>query len=212
MVLTDRLRVLLTASVHLGAGNEDGVEAALEEALREGVGPELEEVLLQSYVFVGYPRTLNALASWRALSERPPAPPTTDDLDAWAERGVRLCREVFGTAYEDFRDRLRGIHPDLERWIVSEAYGKVLGRPGLPLVDRELAIAAGMIGLGAPDPLFSHLRGALNVGAPAHLVEAAVEHAAALVDTERAEKARSVWARVRARASRDDSESSDGAR
>ncbi len=70
----------------------------------------------------------------------------------------------------------------------------------------------GGIGLGAPEPLFSHLRGALNVGAPTQLVEAAVEHAAARVDAECAERARSVWARVRARASRGGAESSDGVR
>ncbi len=198
MVLTPRLRVLVTASVHLGAGHEVGLRGAFADALQEDLGPEMEEVLLQGHLLLGYPRALGAMATWRALSGAHSAPPSVNDLDLWAERGARVCRDVYGSAYEKLRKQIREIHPELERWMVAE-YGKVLARPGLALVERELTIAATLIGLGAPEQLFSHLRGALNVGAPATVVDATVEHAGALVDDERSETARSVWGQVRAR-------------
>ncbi len=47
-----------------------------------------------------------------------------------------------------------------------KGYGKVLGRPGLDLATRELCIVALLAVLRTPRQLYSHLRGALNAGAP----------------------------------------------
>ena len=51
-----------------------------------------------------------------------------------------------------------------------EGYGKVLSRPGLDIVDREMVIVACLAMENRVSQLHSHLRGALNVGAPMQLV------------------------------------------
>ena len=62
-------------------------------------------------------------------------------------------------------DALNAISPDFARWIVESAYCDVLGRPQLPLRDREIATLAALATLGnAPAQLKAHVEGALNVG------------------------------------------------
>jgi len=73
------------------------------------------------------------------------------------------------------RANVAAIHPALDRWMVSEGYGKVLGRPGLDLVHRELCIV-GLLAAGVwDDQLYSHLRGALLAGAPVASVGRALQ-------------------------------------
>lgn len=62
-------------------------------------------------------------------------------------------------------ESLRAVAPDFARWIVESAYSDVLGRPQLPLRDREIATLAALATLGnAPTQLRAHVEGALNVG------------------------------------------------
>jgi 4-carboxymuconolactone decarboxylase len=62
-------------------------------------------------------------------------------------------------------EALSAISPDFARWIVESVYADVLGRPQLPLRDREIATLAALATLGnAPGQLRAHVDGALNVG------------------------------------------------
>ncbi|HZD06577.1 MAG TPA: carboxymuconolactone decarboxylase family protein, partial [Longimicrobiales bacterium] len=78
-------------------------------------------------------------------------------------------------------------------------YGKVLGRPGLGLAVRELCIVALLAVADAPTQLYSHLRGALNVGAPSGAVEEALALAAEVSGPGPRRRASEAWARVAAR-------------
>ncbi|MFO7892537.1 MAG: carboxymuconolactone decarboxylase family protein [Longimicrobiales bacterium] len=156
-----------------------------------------EEVLLQSYLFLGYPVALNALGLWRRRTEQPVRDPLDEEGVDWRQRGVEVCRKVYGGQYETLREVLAGIHPELDAWAVVEGYGKVLGRPGLELKLRELCIAAQLSGTDASRQLHSHLRGCLNVGATADEVDAALRAVEDVVGDRRAREARRVWDRVR---------------
>jgi 4-carboxymuconolactone decarboxylase len=59
--------------------------------------------------------------------------------------------------------------------MLEEGYGKVLSRPHMDLKVRELCIIGVLVGLDAPQQLYSHLRGALNVGATPEEVELTVD-------------------------------------
>lgn len=176
---------------------------ALEEALRAadaaGAGEAVDEVLLQSVLFVGYPLGLEALAAWRRVSSAPAPLPTQEDPRMWVERGARVCQAVYGSQYQRLRDNIRDLHADAERWMVVDGYGRVLGRAGLDLATRELAIVAQLTVLGAHRQLYSHARGALNVGALETDVEAAIAAAAPYLTAEGQAAALDVWSDVRAR-------------
>ncbi len=190
---------VVTLSAALGTRDRMRIVAALDRAAACADSEVVEEVLLQSYLFLGYPAALNALALWRERSGRAAPAPSTDDLEAWRRRGEQVCARVYGGQYERLRENVARLHPDMERWMLVEGYGKVLGRPGVELKVRELCIAALLVGLDAEAQLYSHLRGALNVGAEPGEVEAALEVACAMVPQERASAARAVWGAVRRR-------------
>lgn len=190
---------LAELSAALAVGGRERIGRALDAAAQHAEARAVEEALLQSYLFLGYPAALNAIALWRERGGRPAPPPAPDEPARWRERGAEVCAAVYGGQYERLRENIARLHPDMERWMVTEGYGKVLGRPGLPLKTRELCIAALLAGLDAPRQLYAHLRGALEVGASTAEVEAVLDRAASVLPAARAEAARDVWREVLAR-------------
>ena len=90
-----------------------------------------------------------------------------------------LGREVFARVYGDTADRVAGglerLHPALKAWTHRFAYGTVLARGGLTLLERELLAVSILTALGdLDDPLLGHMRAAIRLGATARDVAAAV--------------------------------------
>ncbi len=129
----------------------------------------VDEVLLQSYLFAGFPRTLNAVAIWREVSgttaPRADAASSSARTAELEDAGELACRLVYGSKYDALRANIRALHPALDTWMVRDGYGKVLSRPGLSLGHRELCIVAACVAAEQIPQLRSHLRGALNCGA-----------------------------------------------
>ncbi|HEX7091636.1 MAG TPA: carboxymuconolactone decarboxylase family protein [Longimicrobiales bacterium] len=198
--MDEATRALVVLSAAIGSGERSAVDAALDGA-GEAAAPEaIEEALLQSYLFVGFPGALNAMAAWRERTGQPAGRAAAGgSREEWRARGEAVCARVYGTQYARLRERVAELHPDLEAWMLEEGYGKVLARPGLALSVRELCIVALLVAQDAPAQLHAHLRGALNVGASVEDVAEAVEIACAAAPPARAQAARGVWAAVRAR-------------
>jgi 4-carboxymuconolactone decarboxylase len=208
--LEPRQRVLIRVSAALAARDSSGLERALAEGARLGIHLQVEEVLLQSYLFLGYPIALNAFALWRNLTGREAGEGVLDEWAAWEERGEEVCRVVYAGQYEGLRRNVKALHPDMERWMVAEGYGKVLGRPGLDLGTRELCIAALLAVLRTPTQLYSHLRGALNAGVPNQQIEDALAEVGGCLDEEGLVESRVVWDRVRTRGAAAETSASAG--
>jgi 4-carboxymuconolactone decarboxylase len=202
-------------SAALGGGGGAALEVALDRARDRVAAGDLEvvaveEALLQSYLFVGFPGVLEAFSAWR---ERMPAasdgsgsgaPPGEAGEARHEERGRRVCRSVYGAAYERLRANVRRMHPDLDRWMIREGYGKVLGRPGLELAVRELCIVALLAAAGRGPQLHSHLRGALRNGAGAERTRKALDAGLARVrEPGRRRELEALWDRVLRSARRD---------
>ncbi|HEX6938033.1 MAG TPA: carboxymuconolactone decarboxylase family protein [Longimicrobiales bacterium] len=197
--MDEAVRSVVALSAALGAGDRERLTAALDRAAEHADAVAIEEALLQSYLFLGYPAALNALALWRERHGRPAAPATEDDWAGWRARGERVCERVYAGAYGRLRENVARLHPDMERWMLTEGYGKVLGRPGLELKVRELCIAVLLAGQDAAPQLHAHLRGALNAGATPAEVEEALALAFEVLPAERVEAARETWGAVRRR-------------
>ena len=159
--------------VRLAAAVAAGTEAQMRDAMAVAASIDrvwVEELILQSYLFAGFPRTLNAMREWRRVSGRP-APASDEragaELNAaqWRADGERTCAKVYDGMYDRLRENIAALHPALDAWMVVDGYGKVLSRPGLDLVRRELCIVAACAAARQDRQLQSHLHGALNVGA-----------------------------------------------
>ena len=193
-------RVLVQLSAAIASGDEATVRSWLFEAAREVPPLQVEELVLQSYLFCGFPRALNAAREWRRVSQRAaPASDEAEDLSLaaeWRERGEQTCAAVYDGMYEKLRLNVRDLHPALDAWMVVDGYGKVLARPGLDLPRRELCVVAACAAMGQDRQLHSHLRGALNVGvAPAALRET-IDAIAGLIGADRTRSAQLLLARV----------------
>ncbi len=193
---------LVALSAALAARRPGVLDPALRRAASVAKPGAVEEALLQSYLFLGYPTALNAFGVWREVSGEPAREPSPE-TGPWEERGAAVCRTVYGGQYEALRANVRRLHPDLERWMVNEGYGRVLGRSGLPLATRELCIAALLAVLDVPRQLYSHLRGALNAGASEAQVGRALAIAAEVSEDGARERAAETWMSLRERSARD---------
>jgi 4-carboxymuconolactone decarboxylase len=111
--------------------------------------------------------------------------------------GEASCRAVYGAMYDRLRENIRALHPLLDEWMVVEGYGKVLSRPGLDLGRRELCIVAACAAVGQERQLHSHLHGAVNVGVPPGVVDAAIGGLEGVIAADRLTAARLLWLRVK---------------
>jgi 4-carboxymuconolactone decarboxylase len=199
-VVTEGVGALVVLSAALTVADPEVLGAALDRAGALADPVQVEEVLVQSYLFLGYPAALNALELWRARSGRSaPASSSPADWARWRARGEEVRARVHGDQYARLRANVARLHPDLEEWMLTGGYGKVLGRPGLELRVRELCVAVLLAGLDAAPQLRSHLRGALQVGATVAEVEAALALAGGVLPAGRVMAARGVWDEVRRR-------------
>jgi 4-carboxymuconolactone decarboxylase len=81
------------------------------------------------------------------------------------QKGMEMLKRMNPKSYEELKNTLKDIAPDLARFVAEFPYGDVYTRPGLDLKTRELVTIAAITALGtAPLQLKSHIKGALNVG------------------------------------------------
>lgn len=190
--LDDETIALIRLAGLIAAGDESQMRAATARAAAACRPEWVEEIVLQSYLFAGFPRALNAAREWRRVSGRPA--PASDEGERfehaaeWRAQGEATCATVYGPFYERLRHNIRQLHPALDAWMIVDGYGKVLSRPALDLQRRELCIVSACALARQDRQLHSHLYGALHAGAAAAHVQAALDAIADLlgpVDTKR---------------------------
>src|SRR5206468_2047961 len=131
------------------------------------------------------------------------------ELDTQTDALVRVAAALAHGTVSDLKARFAAARdarvPDvwveelLLQSLLVDAYGKVIGRPGLDLKRRELCTVAAIAVLDAAEQLHSHLRGALNTGASREEVEAVLVTVDADLDAERRRVAWEQWEDVRRR-------------
>jgi len=186
--LTAAQRALVTLSAAIASADSKSVEREAAAAVEAGVPPSaLYETVLQSYLFVGFPRAIEALFATRPVLERAGAVPKAaapTDPRAWERDGGALCRAVYGRNYDKLMETMRSLSPDLASWMILEGYGKTLSRPALGPVEREYGVVAILTVTRMWRQLRSHAIGAVNVGGTRAGVREAIERCAPWVGEE----------------------------
>ena len=166
----------------LAAAHAAGDQAALADELRAARSEGIEwdtcyEVLLQLVAYTGYPRTLNALATFRAVSgipagEQPAEPWELYASTIWPERGVAVFHALWpGRA---LAESVRPLSPELAEWVINDDFGRIFGRPGLTLLEREAAVIGSLVGQGTTPQLRSHRFAFLAVGGDDATIDAII--------------------------------------
>lgn len=165
MELSERLLGFVTG--YTAVGDLGGLALAWKALLPENHLSAVEAIL-QTHLFAGFPRVINAMALVRKLGVADIDgywEDATVSVELWQNAGELLCSRIYGNNYSKLRKTMGNIHPDLDKWMLQTGYGRVLSRPGLSARMRELCVLAVLAGQNVPPQLFSHLRGAIHVGA-----------------------------------------------
>ena len=133
---------------------------------------DLEEALLMCALVCGFPRAITAWghvdAAWPAAAT--PAGGGLPEAEQ-APAGDALFASIYGDNEHQVRAMLRGHHQELHDFVLEAAYARILTRPGLPPLTREL-VAVGILAAEDQERQFrGHARGARNHGATAQQLE-----------------------------------------
>jgi 4-carboxymuconolactone decarboxylase len=196
-VLDDATRALVRLAAVISAGTEQAMREEMSSAHGRVPAAWVEELILQSYLFAGFPRALNAMREWRRYEPEVATSSESNDAETVRADGVATCSAVYGSMYDRLRQNIRGLHPLLDEWMITEGYGKVLSRPALGLGRRELCVVAACAASGQDRQLHSHLHGAVNVGVPSSVIDQSLSALSDLLGAERAREVGLLWARVK---------------
>lgn len=138
----------------------------LAEAIQHSIANHQQwyETLLQTYLFAGFPCALQALSTLHTTTNIANHHHFSYDTDQFTRNGEHTCQTIYGSVYHKLRATLQPISPELDASMIIEGYGKILSRPQLPLLYREIAIVAILRHNGWQAQNISHTRGALRLG------------------------------------------------
>jgi 4-carboxymuconolactone decarboxylase len=187
------------------AGKVGTARAEYAAALAAGVPPPaLAEVARMAHLFGGFPRAILGLEALHDAFTRAgaaaPADPEASPRSRTEDRarGESLFRRIYAGQSDEVLRRIERAAPGFASWVLEDAYGRVLSRPLLTEVERELLAVVALVALDCPEQQKSHARGALRLGAAPDEVRAAVEVVAADVTEPALARARAVVAALSA--------------
>ncbi|MCZ7610858.1 MAG: hypothetical protein M5U17_11915 [Ignavibacterium sp.] len=135
----------------------------LEQLLKNNTpSKKIYEALLQTYLFAGFPSALVSLKIFhKAVSKQKSY--IGFDLKKYLNRGQNNCKLIYADKYENLLKNIRSFSPEMAEWLIIEGYGKVLGRKGLSLKEREVCIISILSAMKFEEQLYSHIIGAVNI-------------------------------------------------
>ena len=135
----------------------------LKYAKESTISPDkIYETIIQIYLFCGFPATIEALKIFNTVFPDYNKKQSEFDLSLYLKKGQKNCLKIYKSNYRKLINNFYKLSPDLKSWMIIEGYGKVMGRPGLSIKEREL-INVAILSTNFYEPqLYSHLKGALN--------------------------------------------------
>jgi alkylhydroperoxidase/carboxymuconolactone decarboxylase family protein YurZ len=205
----------LTTLSKISASGAAGQFDTAEQLFKDGKGAGLSELQMYETVlnllpYIGYPRTLSTLGSFQKVypdyitqRSQGKAPKSTEPWQeyapkVWGERGAKVQEQLSGgsEANKELIQRLGQVSPELAEWVRYDDFGRVFGRAGLSLIEREAIVLGALIAQGAPQISF-HYKAMLRVGGDDALVDALLDAVSGIVDDKALAAARQYIAEAR---------------
>ena len=183
--LGDRMRELVTVTVLVVNQTLPQLKAHVGASLNVGCTPaEIRETVYQCAPFVGFPKTLNAIAAMNEVfSERGitlplPVAETVTEESRYAA-GLAVQEPLYG---DEIKERYKWLPGEfaaaVPRFLTELGFGDFATRKGLDAKTRELLTVVILAALGgAETQVRSHVAGALKVGCSKEEVVCALVHA-----------------------------------
>ena len=183
--LDDRMRELITVTVLVVNQTLPQLKAHVGASLNVGCTPEeIREAVYQCAPFVGFPKTLNAIAAMNEVfSERGISLPLLDAATVTEEdrieKGLALQEALYGTEIKDRYAWLPGEFAEaVPRWLTELCFSDFMTRKGLDGKTRELLTVVILAAMGGAEvQVRSHVEGAIKAGNTAEEIVCALAHA-----------------------------------
>lgn len=168
--LTIHLREIITLAVMTTNQTLPQLRAHVGAALNVGLtAVEIKEAIYQCAPYIGFPKTLNALAQAndvfkeRNISLLENQRETNEDDRL--EKGLQVQTAIFGDVIRQMRESAPENQKHIQDYLSAFCFGDIYTRSGLDLQTRELLTLCILSALGGCESqVKSHVQGNLNVG------------------------------------------------
>lgn len=183
-VLTARERAIVAVASYTGKGDLEHLEPALVGALEAGMTiNEINEVLVHSYAYCGFPRSLRAIQTFIQVVDERKAKGFDDPVGREAtaidgsrsryERGRDVLAEISGISADAPKAGYAVFAPTIERFLKEHLFADIFERDLLTYRERELATVSVLAGVGGVEPMASgHMAICLHLGITAEQLSA----------------------------------------
>lgn len=165
-VLTLRQQTIVAIVSYAGRGVLDQLEKALIQGLDAGMTVnEIKEILVQTYAYAGFPRSLRALQTFMSVLDRrkdagiideigPDSNPVKDmtDTDKFAI-GQNNLANLSGISSETTPKGYAKFAPVIDKFLKEHLFADIFNRDILTWQDRELATVSIIAGVGGVEPM-----------------------------------------------------------
>ena len=168
--LSPRQQALSAIAACEAKGDQTALKTCLNEGFDNGLTvSEAKEALSQLYAYTGFPRSLNALGTLKAVLEErqtnglntapgceaDPLPANYDALKQGTEVQTQLSGQPFNYSFA----------PQTDYYLKAHLFGDIFARNNLSHSDREIVTVSAIACLPGCEPqLKAHVAGALNMG------------------------------------------------
>lgn len=183
-MLTARERAIVAVASYTGKGDLEHLEPALVGALEAGMTiNEINEVLVHSYAYCGFPRSLRAIQTFMQVVNERKAKGFDDPVGREAtaidgsrsryERGRDVLAEISGISADAPKAGYAVFAPTMERFLKEHLFADIFERDLLTYRERELATVSVLAGVGGVEPMASgHMAICLHLGITAEQLSA----------------------------------------
>lgn len=175
-MLNAKQKSIVAIAALTAAGDLANLPIALNEGLDAGLTVnEIKEVLVQMYAYAGFPRSLNGISAFMAVTDEraqkglqdemgPEAKPMSADLNR-DEYGKNVRLQLTGRTEEGPPSGYQVFVPVIDTFLKEHLFADIFYRDILDYHSRELATIGALAGIGDVNPqLQSHINIGFNTG------------------------------------------------
>jgi 4-carboxymuconolactone decarboxylase len=174
--LNSKDKSIIIISSFTAQGKLTELKTALNSGLDAGLTiNEIKEMLVHSYAYCGFPRSIRGLQTFMEVLEERKAKGIKDNVGTEAspivnektkyERGKNILGELSGAPQPDKLSGYSAFAPTIDTFLKEHLFADIFERDVLNFKQRELVTISVITAIGDAEPMFqSHLGISLNVG------------------------------------------------
>lgn len=149
----------------IAADDLKGTEKFIIRTKKSKIEPDkIYETILQAHLFCGFPAAIESLKIFNThFSDHKPKI-SKNNTGLFRILGIRNCKLIYKNNFKKLISNITELSPDLKEWMLTDGYGKVMGRKGLNLSEREFINVAVLCTRYYENQLHSHIKGCINLG------------------------------------------------